>query len=122
MEQFNKVINDTLQPITQNSIVMAIITLFVLMVVVNARPNLPPFLVNLYNNVIFRAIILSYALYQANRDPYVAIMITFAFLFIMNQINRQYVDKFAAVTTFNMASNQYKNEKKYFDDDYARLS
>ena len=52
-------------------------------------PNLPPFVQNLFNNTIFRILVLFLVVVSGNKDPKLAIMIAIAFVLTLDYIYAQ---------------------------------
>ena len=114
MEQFNQSVNSVLLPMTQNSIILSVVSLILVVYAIQARPKLPDSISKLFNNPLFRVAMLSYILYKANHDPTVSIIVVVVFLGIMHMVNRKNVDSFMALSTFNIAANEYNKEQ--FED------
>lgn len=66
-----------------------------------AAPALPPFIKKLFENEIFRIVILALIVYKGQRDPQLAIMIAVAFVVTMNYLNEYEVkENFKRVENF----------------------
>jgi hypothetical protein len=83
-------LDDLLNP--DNSVTPFII-LFLCLYVALVRPKLPKSVEKLFHNFFFRLLIISFILYKASNDMQTSILLTFAFLFIMQTINSQKVDE-----------------------------
>ena len=85
MEQVNRVMST----VFENKYSSTIVTVIILLYASLARPKLPNFMVNLFENPIFRVLFLSLIVYKGNRDPLFSIMIAIAFTVTMNLISQQ---------------------------------
>jgi hypothetical protein len=92
-EQFNSVVNKNLGWIHTNKYVLPVLSLFLGVYVALARPTLPNFVVKLFENPVFRLVMISYIIYRGNKDPQLSLMIASAFLITMHMINKQKVEK-----------------------------
>ncbi len=93
MEQFNTVVNQNLGWVHENKYVLPVLSLFLGMYAALARPKLPNFIAKLFENPVFRLVMISYIIYRGNKDPQLALMIAAAFLITMHMINKQQVEK-----------------------------
>lgn len=93
-EQFDSVVNQNLGWVHSNPYILPILSLFLGMYVALARPKLPNFIERLFENPIFRLVVIAYILYRGNQDPQTSLMIAAAFLITMHMINKQKVEKF----------------------------
>ena len=93
MEQFNSVVNKNLSWVHQNKYVLPVLSLFLGMYAALARPTLPNFIGKLFENPIFRLVMITYIIYRGNEDPQLALMIAAAFLITMHMINKKQVEK-----------------------------
>jgi len=93
-DTFDNSVHKYVDPLISNQIVLAVLTLFLTVYVTYARPNLPKFIVKLFENPVFRLVIISYIVYRANHCATSAIMIAAAFLITMHMINKQKLEKF----------------------------
>ena len=96
MEQFNTVVNQNLGWIHENKYVLPVLSLFLGMYAALARPKLPNFIAKLFENPVFRLVMISYIIYRGNKDPQLALMIAAAFLITMHMINKQQIEKLSA--------------------------
>jgi len=92
-EQFDSVVNDNLGWIHTNKYVLPVVSLFLGMYAALARPKLPNFLVKLFENPVFRLVMISYIIYRGNQDPQLSLMIAAAFLITIHMVNKQTVEK-----------------------------
>ena len=95
MDQFNSIVNDNLGWIHENKYVFHTLSLFLGMYVALARPKLPTFIAKLFENPLFRIVVISYIVYRGNKDPQLSIMIATAFLVTMHMINKTRVENFS---------------------------
>lgn len=89
MEKFNVIINDKLGWIHENKYVLPIVIAIISMYAVLARPKLPTYIVKLFENTIFRLVVIAYVIYRGNTDPALSLTITAIFLLIMHEINKE---------------------------------
>ena len=82
-------IDNTLSTVFRNKYSSTLITMFLVFYSGLAAPKLPNFIVGLFENPIFRILILSLIVYNGNRDPQFAIMIAVGFTVTMNIISKQ---------------------------------
>lgn len=92
MEQFNAVVNQNLGWVHENKYVLPVLSLFLGMYAALARPKLPTFIAKLFENPVFRLVVISYIIYRGNKDPQLSLMIAAAFLITMHMINKQQVE------------------------------
>ena len=84
-----ELVDTTLASIFANKYASSAITLFLVLYGGLAAPKLPKFMVKLFENPIFKIVILSLIVYNGNRDPKFAIMIGVAFTVTLNMISNQ---------------------------------
>jgi hypothetical protein len=101
MEQFNTVVNQNLGWVHENKYVLPVLSLFLGMYAALARPKLPNFIAKLFENPVFRLVMISYIIYRGNKDPQLALMIAAAFLITMHMINKQQVEKLSPDSKLN---------------------
>ncbi len=92
MEQFNSVVNQKLGWIHENKYVLPVLSLFLGVYAALARPKLPKFIAKLFENPVFRLVMIAYIIYRGNKDPQLSLMIAAAFLITMHMINKQQVE------------------------------
>ena len=92
MEQFNTVINQNLGWVHEHKYVLPVLSLFLGMYVALARPKLPSFIAKLFENPVFRLVVIAYIIYRGNKDPRLSLMIAAAFLITMHMINKQQIE------------------------------
>lgn len=94
-QQFNSLVNNNLGWVHENKYVLPVLSLFLGIYVALARPKLPSFVEKLFENPIFRLVMISYIIYRGNKDPQLSLMIAAAFLITMHMINKQKVERFS---------------------------
>ena len=92
MEQYNTIVNQNLGWIHENKYVLPVVSLFLGMYVALARPKLPSFIAKLFENPVFRLVVIAYIIYRGNKDPQLSLMIAAAFLITMHMINKQQIE------------------------------
>lgn len=90
--------------ILDNKYFIALFTTFTIMYLPLIRPELPSYIKNLFNNPIFRLVVLFLVVVKANKNPSLALMIAIIFVAITNCLAQQ-----QAVEAFQ--STTYKNKK-----------
>lgn len=84
-----ELVDSTMSQLFSNKYSSAVITLFLVLYGGLAAPKLPKFVIQLFDNAIFRILVLSLIVYKGNRDPKFAIMIGVAFTVTLNVISKQ---------------------------------
>ncbi len=92
MEQFNTVVNQNLGWVHENKYVLPVLSLCLGMYAALARPKLPSFIAKLFENPVFRLVVIAYIIYRGNKDPQLSLMIAAAFLITMHMINKQQIE------------------------------
>jgi hypothetical protein len=92
-EQFNAIVNQNIGWIHNNKYVLPVLSLCLAIYVALARPKLPDYIAKLFDNPVFRLLMISYILYRGNKDPQLSLMIATTFLITMHMINKQRVEK-----------------------------
>ena len=82
-------IDNALSTVFKNRYSSTLITLFLVLYSGLVAPKLPNFIVKLFDNPIFRILILSLIVYNGNKDPQFAIMIAVGFTVTMNMVSKQ---------------------------------
>jgi hypothetical protein len=83
------ILDTGLSSIFKNKYSSTIVTIFLVTYASLARPKLPRFLTNLFENPIFRVFLLSLIVYRGNKDPKISILIAMGFVVTMNIISKQ---------------------------------
>lgn len=93
MNSFDSLVNNNLGWVHENKLVLPVLSLILGVYAALARPKLPKFIERLFENPVFRFLMISYIIYRGNNDPQLSIMIAAAFLITMHMINKQKVKK-----------------------------
>ncbi len=93
MNSFDSLVNQNLGWVHENKYVLPVLSLFLGMYAALARPKLPKFIEKLFENPVFRLVMISYIIYRGNQDPQLAVMIAAAFLITIHMINKGKVEK-----------------------------
>ena len=93
MNSFDSLVNKNLGWVHENKYVLPVISLVLGVYAALARPKLPKFIEKLFENPIFRLLMISYIIYRGNQDPQLSIMIAAAFLVTIHMINKRKVIK-----------------------------
>jgi hypothetical protein len=93
MNSFNSLVNNNLSWMHENKHILPVISLVLGLYAALARPKLPKFIEKLFENPIFRLLMISYIIYRGNKDPQLSIMIAAAFLITIHMINKRQVRK-----------------------------
>jgi hypothetical protein len=95
-----QIVDKTMSDLFSNSYSSAIITLFLVLYGGLAAPKLPSFVADLFENPVFRIIVLSLIVYKGQRDPAMALMIGIGFTVTLNMINKQkFFENMTSITT-----------------------
>ena len=73
----------------ENKYFFAVFSIFMFMYAAQIRPTLPKFIMDLFQNPIFRVAILFLVLVRGYKDPQFSLIVAVAFLLIMNVVNEQ---------------------------------
>ena len=92
----------------ENNIVYLLVSLFLILYVTLDIPKLPHFIIKLFENILFRLIIIIYILYKTNHDLKLSVLVTSGFLLIMYLINKQIVKEM--FTCSNSTCDKCKNK------------
>lgn len=90
--------------ILDNSYVKAILITFMVLYIATIRPELPSYIKNLFNNPIFRIVVLFIIVMKANKDPFFSLMIAISFVITLNCLSVQ-----QAKETFKIVEKSKKN-------------
>ena len=82
-------IDNVLETVFSHQYGSIVLTMFLVFYSGLAAPKLPSFIRNLFENPIFRILILSLIVYKGNKDPQLAIMIAVGFTVTMNFVSSQ---------------------------------
>lgn len=93
----------------QNSYVSTTLSLFLVLYAGLAKPEMPSFIRRLFDNPVFRILILSLVVYRGNKDPQLSLMIAVAFTVTLNLLSEQeMVEGFKQIEAFR---NQRKHKR-----------
>ena len=93
MNSFDSLVNNNLGWVHENKYVLPVLSLFLGMYAALARPTLPKFIEKLFENPVFRLVMISYIIYRGNQNPQLAVMIAAAFLITIHMINKNKINK-----------------------------
>ena len=82
-----------LSKIYENQYISTVLTVLFALYAATIRPELPPFIRKLYENPIFRILILSLLVYRGNKDPQLSLMIAVAFTVTLNILSEQEINE-----------------------------
>ena len=82
-------IDNVLETVFTNKYASVVLTMFLVFYSGLAAPKLPNFIRDLFENPIFRILVLSLIVYKGNKDPQLAIMIAVGFTVTMNFVSSQ---------------------------------
>ena len=91
MNSFDSLVNNNLGWVHENKYVLPVISLILGLYAALARPKLPKFIEKLFENPVFRLLMISYIIYRGNQDPQLSVMIAAAFLITMHMINKKQI-------------------------------
>ncbi len=75
----------------QNNYVSATLSLFLALYAAMARPQLPEGIASLFENAVFRLVVMAMVVYMSSKKLDLAIMVAVAFTVTMNMLNEQRV-------------------------------
>jgi len=93
MEQFNTLVNDNLGWVHTNKIIFSLLVLIVIIYAAQVRPKLPSYVETLFENTIFKFVVIAYIVYLINHDKQLAIILSAAFLLTLHMVNKQQTEK-----------------------------
>lgn len=113
----------------KNKMVSSVVSLFLVLYAGMARPKLPSFIKDAFENPMFRVAILSLVVYRGNKNPTQALMIAIAFTVTMNTLNEQKAkesftdivnnEKFLPIPGFTKHDEEDTEEQKKKKDYYS---
>jgi len=77
----------------QNQYVVGALTLFISLYASLARPELPPFMMTLFENPIFKVLFMFLAVYLSSKNIQLSLMISVAFVVTLNLISEQRISE-----------------------------
>ena len=117
MKLSTEIFNGLLEPLFKNKRMAVIVTFFLVFYGGAAGPKLPSFIIELFENPIFRVFILSLIVYKGNSNPMLSIMIAVVFTLMMDMINKQRLfEKFTRIERFGGYKNDFRKGNEHFTD------
>jgi len=99
----------------KNKTVSSVVGLFLVLYGGLAKPKLPGFIRSMFENPVFRVVILALIMYRGNKDPQLSLMLSVAFVMIMNKLNEEKIkEEFIDLNNLNQA-NEWINKKSGYD-------
>jgi|SaaInlStandDraft_5_1057022.scaffolds.fasta_scaffold00392_3 hypothetical protein len=111
MKLSTEIFNGLLEPLFKNQRVAVMITFFLVFYGGASGPKLPSFIIELFENPIFRVFILSLIVYKGNSNPTLSIMIAVVFTLMMDMINKQKL--FEKFTTISKMERYTKGKERF---------
>ncbi len=113
MKLSTEIFNGLLEPLFKNKRMAVIVTFFLVFYGGAAGPKLPSFIIELFENPIFRVFILSLIVYKGNSNPMLSIMIAVFFTLMMDMINKQRLfEKFTRIERFGGQKLNFRDGNK----------
>ncbi len=84
-----KIVDRSMSSLFSNRNSAALISLFLVLYGGLAAPKLPDFIIKMFDNAIFRIIVLSLIVYKGERDLSMSVMIAVGFTLTLNIVNKQ---------------------------------
>jgi hypothetical protein len=82
-----------------------------------ARPQLPPFVASLFDNAVFRMLILSLVVFMSGQNVQLSVMVAVAFTVTMNLLNEQKIaEGFVDGIRENMINEGFDDDIEDIDD------
>ncbi len=98
--------------IHENKYISTLLSMILIIYASVLRPELPPFIRKLYENPIFRILILSLIVYRGNKDPRLSLMIAIAFTVTLNIMSEQEINEgFKQIENFTQFKRQNKSRR-----------
>lgn len=94
-----------MEKIFDNPYVIATLTILVLLYVASIRPELPPYIKTLFNNPIFRVLILFLIVVRGNKDPVFSLALAVGFVVTLSFLGEQ-----QAKEAFSVLESENKKE------------
>ena len=105
MDPINTFLNNTMKSFDQlmlNPYFATILTIILTVYAALASPKLPNFLKKLFDNTIFKIIIISFIAYRANKNPQLSILIAICFVITLNYLaEKETKETFEQIERFN---------------------
>jgi len=82
-------VDDKLSVLHSNKYIHNIVSMALVLYAGLAKPTLPAIIKDLFENGVFRIVVLSIVLYRGNKDPQFSILVATAFTLILNRLGEQ---------------------------------
>ena len=76
--------------LTENKYIFTLTTLFLTMYAPSFAPTLPPYIINFFNNWLFRGLIMFLVVYYSNKNALTSLIVTLLF-FGLHYVSKQYL-------------------------------
>lgn len=103
-----------------NTLFSTFITVFLCIYGALIGPRMPKFVITLFNNFIFKILIISIIAYRANKNPQLSLLFAIIFVLTINAItDNEHLEAFKQIETFQNAKSEFKvlNEQDHFISD-----
>ena len=88
----------------KNKTVSSVVGLFLVLYGGLAKPKLPGFIRSMFENPVFRVVILALIMYRGNKDPQLSLMLSVGFVMVMNKLNEEKIkEEFIDMNNINQA-------------------
>ena len=109
--------NLNLRSLASNKYLTSGLSLFLAMYASMARPQLPPFIAALFDNAVFRMLILSLVVFMSGQNVQLSVMVAVAFTVTMNLLNEQKIaEGFVDGIRENMINEGFDDDIEDIDD------
>lgn len=96
MQSFDNAARGALSYIDNNEYVTAMLTIFLIVYASYAAPKLPPYILKLFDNPLFKLLIFFLIVYTSRRNPTVAIVAAVALMVTIHALNKFKLDQIVA--------------------------
>ena len=93
VKTFDNTVKGWLSFIDNNEYVTAALTIFLIVYASYAAPKLPPYILKMFDNPLFKLLIFFLIVYTANKNPTVAIIAAVAFMVTIHALNKLKLDQ-----------------------------
>ena len=114
VRQFDDKARGVLSYVDNNEYVTAAITLFLIVYASYAAPKLPPYILKLFDNTLFKLLIFFFIVYTFKKNPTVALVTAIAFLVTIIALNKLKLD--TAISRFLYKETEGMHGKLNMDD------
>ena len=105
MDQINTFLSNTMKSFDQlmiNPYFATVITIILSVYAALASPKLPNFLKKIFDNSIFKILIISFIAYRANKNPQLSLLVAICFVITLNFLaEKENKEAFEQIETFN---------------------